>query len=112
MSAEPSGRRRPLQGDVAEVPAPQPKARGWHPIDWLCEFAGTAFQLFLGFCVVGLLEDPPPLGGNARGRIAVVLEKLRHVGRVRARQVRRCHLSLCCSSVAGGGRRSRSGAVP
>ena len=56
MSAEPSGRRRPLQGDVAEVPAPQPKARGWHPIDWLCEFAGTAFQLFLGFCVVGLLE--------------------------------------------------------
>lgn len=51
--------RRPLQGHPGDVPAPQPKASGWHPVDWLCEFGGTAFQLFLGFCVVGFLEGNP-----------------------------------------------------
>jgi aquaporin Z len=35
---------------------PQPKVGGWHPIEWSCEFAGTAFQLFFGFGAVALLE--------------------------------------------------------
>lgn len=53
-----TGARTGLQGNPAATPTPQPPARGWHPVEWLCEFAGTAFQLFLGFCVVGLLESP------------------------------------------------------
>jgi aquaporin Z len=52
-------RDRPrLSGHPSDAPASQPHARGWHPIDWGCELAGTAFQLFLGFCVVALLESP------------------------------------------------------
>lgn len=37
---------------------PQPKATGWHPVEWACEFAGTAFQLTAAFSVVALLESP------------------------------------------------------
>ncbi len=40
------------------MPAPQDKAGGWHPVDWVCEFGGTAFQLFVGFCMVALMESP------------------------------------------------------
>lgn len=47
-----------LSGRPEDRPAPQPKARGWHPTEWACEFAGTAFQLFLGFGVVAVLESP------------------------------------------------------
>lgn len=47
-----------LKGHPDDSPAPQPKATGWHLIDWGCELVGTAFQLFLGFGVVALLEAP------------------------------------------------------
>lgn len=48
----------PLKGHELDVPRPQPKAAGYHPVDWLCEFAGTAFQLFVGFTVVAFFESP------------------------------------------------------
>jgi aquaporin Z len=47
-----------LQGHPDDAPAPQPKATGWHLTDWGCELVGTAFQLFVGFGVVALLEAP------------------------------------------------------
>lgn len=50
-------RRVRLKGDPGDVPSPQPKARRIHPLDWACEFVGTAFQLFLGFCIVAMLES-------------------------------------------------------
>ena len=64
-------RRRPLKGRPEDEAAPQPKAAGWHPLDWGCEFAGTAFQLTAGFSVVALLESPrspatPALPGWSR----------------------------------------------
>jgi len=46
-----------LQGRASDVPTPQGKASGWHPVDWGCEFVGTAFQLFVGLFVVALLES-------------------------------------------------------
>jgi aquaporin Z len=52
------GRRGRLKGRPEDQAAPQPKAAGWHPVDWACEFAGTAFQLTAGFSVVALLESP------------------------------------------------------
>ncbi len=51
--------RRPrLTGHPHDQPAPQPKVGGWHWTEWGCEYVGTGFQLFLGFCVVALLEAP------------------------------------------------------
>ena len=47
-----------LKGHPDDAPAPQEKAAGWHPVDWACEFLGTAFQLFLGFSIVAVLESP------------------------------------------------------
>lgn len=47
-----------LKGHAADRPAPQPKAQGWHPIDWACEAVGTFVQLFLGLGIVALLESP------------------------------------------------------
>lgn len=47
---------------------------GWHWVEWLCEFGGTAFQLFLGFSVVALLEAP-----GAPGRTAIPSDGLRLV---------------------------------
>lgn len=52
------GRLNRLKGCPEDESAPQPKAAGWHPVDWACEFAGTAFQLVSGFSVVALLESP------------------------------------------------------
>lgn len=45
-----------LTGHPDDHPAPQPRVGGWHWVEWACEYAGTAFQLFLGFTVVGLME--------------------------------------------------------
>lgn len=51
-------RERPrLKGHPDDHAGPQPKADGLHPLDWLCEFVGTAVQLFLGFCFVALIES-------------------------------------------------------
>ena len=52
-----SGRRPPLSGPGHAPPAPQPKTAGWHPVEWACEFAGTAFQLFVGFGAVAAFES-------------------------------------------------------
>jgi aquaporin Z len=57
--------RARLKGDADDEATPQPKAAGWHPLEWGCEFAGTAFQLFLGFSVVALLESPRSPGRSA-----------------------------------------------
>lgn len=51
-------RRNRLKGHPEDQAAAQPKAAGWHPVDWACEFVGTAFQLAAGFSVVALLESP------------------------------------------------------
>jgi aquaporin Z len=53
-----TGPQHHLKGHPDDVPSPQPKARGWHPVDWACEAVGTFFQLFVGFGVVALLESP------------------------------------------------------
>ena len=57
-SADPSAPHTGLKGDPATPPSPQPKASGWHPVDWACEYVGTAAQLAAGFSVVALLEAP------------------------------------------------------
>lgn len=46
-----------LKGRPAERPAPKDSSPGWHPLDWACEFIGTAFQLFVGFGVVAAFES-------------------------------------------------------
>lgn len=51
-------RQSRLKGHPEDQTTAQPKAAGWHPVDWACEFAGTAFQLAAGFSVVALLESP------------------------------------------------------
>lgn len=56
-----SGARRggdPSQGRTTEVAPIQLKTGGWHPIEWLCELAGTFFFLFLGFMGIAALESP------------------------------------------------------
>jgi aquaporin Z len=63
-----------LQGHPEDAPAPQHRASGWHYVDWACEFAGTAFQLFVGFGVVALLESPhSPASGALPGWARLVL---------------------------------------
>ena len=47
-----------LKGHPQDQPSPQPKAPGWHPVDWACELVGTTFQLAVGFAVLALLESP------------------------------------------------------
>src|SRR5437763_2983509 len=37
-----------LKGHPDATPTPQPKATGWHPLDWACEYLGTAGQLGVG----------------------------------------------------------------
>lgn len=46
-----------LKGSTAEPPRPRGRAPGWHPVEWLCELVGTAFQLFVGFGVVAVFES-------------------------------------------------------
>ena len=46
-----------LTGRTDEPPAPKGKSPGWHPVDWGCEFVGTAFQLFVGFGAVAVFES-------------------------------------------------------
>lgn len=36
---------------------PRSKVGGWHPVVWLCELAGTFFQLFVGLTMVVALES-------------------------------------------------------
>lgn len=72
----PEDRTMPLlKGHRVDSPAPQHKASGWHPVDWTCEFVGTAFQLFFGFCLVALLESarsPVPAALPAGVRLALI----------------------------------------
>jgi aquaporin Z len=53
-----SGPPNRLKGHPDDVATPQPKASGWHVVEWVCELAGTAFQLFIGFGAVAVLEAP------------------------------------------------------
>ena len=57
MTQQATGQRG-LKGHPDDTPTPQPKATGWHVTDWGCELVGTAFQLFVGFGVVAVLEAP------------------------------------------------------
>jgi len=54
-----------LEGHPDATPTPQPKASGWHPLDWACEYVGTAGQLAVGFSVVAVLEAPDSPGREA-----------------------------------------------
>ncbi len=71
-----SAPRPRLIGHPDDEPRPQPKVGGWHWTEWGCEYVGTAFQLFLGFSVVALLEAPSsPLHrdvGSPGLRLAVI----------------------------------------
>jgi len=56
-----SGVRRsggPSQAGNTDAASTQLKTGGWHPIEWLCELAGTFFFLFLGFTSIAALESP------------------------------------------------------
>lgn len=53
-----TGRVPWLRGKLHDVAASHAKLGGWHPVEWMCEFAGTLFQLFLAFHVVAALESP------------------------------------------------------
>jgi aquaporin Z len=53
-----TGRVPWLRGKLHDVAASHAKLGGWHPVEWMCEFAGTLFQLFLAFHVVAALETP------------------------------------------------------
>ncbi|MCU4186314.1 aquaporin [Acidiferrimicrobium sp. IK] len=70
------GRRRaPLSGPGDRPSTAQPKAAGWHPVEWACEFGGTAFQLFVGFGAVAAFESShSPLRADlpAGVRLAVI----------------------------------------
>lgn len=76
MSPQLAADRPRLKGDPDDVPVPQPKASGWHPVEWVCEFAGTGFQLFDGFGVVAALESTrsplPSSLSSAGGRLALI----------------------------------------
>ena len=55
-----SGARRsggPSQARNTDAVSTQLKTGGWHPIEWLCELAGTFFFLFLGFTSIAALES-------------------------------------------------------
>lgn len=54
----PPDRAPGLKGHPDDEPTAQPKASGWHPVEWVCEYVGTAFQLAVGFMVVAALESP------------------------------------------------------
>ena len=62
-----------LTGHPADVARPQPKSGGWHPVEWACELVGTAFQLFLGFSVVAVMEAPGAPGRRLVGSAGVRL---------------------------------------
>lgn len=63
-----------LGGRPEDRPAPKGISPGWHPIDWACEYVGTAFQLFLGFSAVALFESPDsPLRGDLPGWARLVV---------------------------------------
>ena len=69
------GRPR-LTGHPEDEPRPQPKVGGWHWTEWLCELVGTAFQLFLGFSVVAVMEAPgapgPELIPSSGARLVLI----------------------------------------
>jgi aquaporin Z len=67
----PAARR--LAGDPNDQSRPQPKVGGWHPREWACELVGTAFQLFVGFCVVAVMEAPGAPGRSLVGSAGVRL---------------------------------------
>lgn len=52
------GRTGRLRGVVRIGVAARTAGGGWHPIEWICEFAGTAVQLGLAFWWVAALESP------------------------------------------------------
>lgn len=67
------GPRWHLTGHPADAPRPQPKVGGWHWAEWACELVGTAFQLFLGFTVVAVMEAPGAPGRRLVGSAGVRL---------------------------------------
>lgn len=65
---------RILKGRESDTSMPQAKAPGWHPLDWGCEFIGTAFQLFVGFSIVAVLEsDRSPVSAGVAPWLRLVL---------------------------------------
>lgn len=65
-----------LTGHPRGEPRPQPKVGGWHWTEWGCELVGTAFQLFIGFSVVAVMEAPgapgPALIGSSGARLVLI----------------------------------------
>ncbi|HET6875440.1 MAG TPA: aquaporin [Acidimicrobiales bacterium] len=63
-----------LKGRPEETPASKARSPGWHPVDWLCEFVGTAFQLFVGFGAVAAFESArSPLRSDLPGGVRLVV---------------------------------------
>lgn len=63
-----------LGGRPEDHPTPKAVSPGWHPVEWACEYVGTAFQLFLGFGAVALFESPhSPLRGDLPGWARLVV---------------------------------------
>lgn len=52
------GRVGRLRGDVRKGIAARAAVGGWHPVEWGCEFVGTALQLGAAFWLVVALESP------------------------------------------------------
>lgn len=52
-----AARSRRLKGGAEQEATPRDQAEGWHPLEWGCEFVGTAFQLFSGFGAVAAFES-------------------------------------------------------
>jgi aquaporin Z len=65
-----------LKGHAQDEAGPQPRVGGWHWTEWGCELVGTAFQLFVGFSVVALLEAPGAPGreliGSSGARLVLI----------------------------------------
>lgn len=74
MATRPGGQAPLLAGRAEDRPAPKGISPGWHPLEWACEYVGTAFQLFAGFGAVAAFESPDsPLHADLPGWARLVV---------------------------------------
>lgn len=68
-----AGVNETVRGAAHDVFEHHPRTGGWHPVEWACEFGGTAFQLFFTFCFVAFMESPLSPAHQAVGSSTVRL---------------------------------------